>query len=240
LRHVCVSLFLIVFSASAVGGPLATVSGVLTKSTPANFSGIAVELREIGVPTELLDRAYVSFDGHFEVRGVPSGQYMLSVLASNGQPIHEEYITVQPYVHNINVPLDAKETARPVSGVVSVQQLSHKPSKKARKAFGASLVSKEEGDLIRSQQLLEEAVRLDPEFVEALNNLGARYVAIGRFADASRCFERAIQVAPQTASLYANLAQARIRMKISMERNRLREVCWNSSERTRRVLICSV
>ncbi len=64
LRHVFVLIAFAFFSASAIRGQPSIVSGVLTKSGPTDFSGVSVELREVGITTEPGERVYVSYDGH--------------------------------------------------------------------------------------------------------------------------------------------------------------------------------
>ena len=47
------------------------------------------------------------------------------------------------------------------------------------------------------------------DYASALASLGARHAHASRFADAARCFERALNVTPADAGLYRRLANAR-------------------------------
>jgi tetratricopeptide (TPR) repeat protein len=55
---------------------------------------------------------------------------------------------------------------------------------------------------------LQRALELDPEYVEALNNLGHHYMLSGRPAEALAMFDHAIQLDPGTALLHANRSLA--------------------------------
>ena len=57
----------------------------------------------------------------------------------------------------------------------------------------------------RAVPLLEESLRINPNHVEALNNLGVAYRKLGRFEDALRAHERAVQLAPGSPSAHNNL-----------------------------------
>jgi protein O-mannosyl-transferase len=59
---------------------------------------------------------------------------------------------------------------------------------------------------------LQEAVRLFPDQIEALNQLGNLWMKRDRAEDAARCFRRAQAVAPQDAVVMNNLANACLRL----------------------------
>ena len=54
----------------------------------------------------------------------------------------------------------------------------------------------------------ERAVKLSPEYSEAINNLGTIYYAQKSFRRAIRYYQRAIKIAPASASVYSNLGTA--------------------------------
>jgi len=51
----------------------------------------------------------------------------------------------------------------------------------------------------------ERAIKLDPQYPEAINNLGTVYYAQKRFGKAGGLYQRALKLAPQSASIYSNL-----------------------------------
>ncbi|MEZ5400396.1 MAG: tetratricopeptide repeat protein [Bryobacteraceae bacterium] len=93
-------------------------------------------------------------------------------------------------------------------GAVSLRRLTHKPSKPARKEFEAAMKSSRKGDAAGSLEHLRKAVELDPAFVEARNNLGARLYQAGRYEDAVTELETAASADPHSAEITANYAVA--------------------------------
>lgn len=54
----------------------------------------------------------------------------------------------------------------------------------------------------------ERALRLRPDYPEALNNLGAVYYAKRQYRKAEHYYRRALRLSPQSASIYCNLGTA--------------------------------
>lgn len=61
-------------------------------------------------------------------------------------------------------------------------------------------------DLARKNYL--RAVKLDPKYGEAINNLGTIYYSQKSYRRAIGCYKRALRVGPDSASVYANLGAA--------------------------------
>lgn len=94
------------------------------------------------------------------------------------------------------------------SNTVSMKRLSHKPPKAARKAYEKAVRLSEKGQSLESIALLEKAVAIDPEYMEALNNLGARHVVIGDYEGALPYLNKAIALDPHSVQPYCNLSLA--------------------------------
>lgn len=62
------------------------------------------------------------------------------------------------------------------------------------------------GRLQRARRLYEETLRLDPTYVDALNNLGVIYIHEKDFPAAQRSFEKAVRLNPGYVDAYYNLA----------------------------------
>jgi tetratricopeptide (TPR) repeat protein len=62
------------------------------------------------------------------------------------------------------------------------------------------------GRLLRARRLYEETLRLDPSYVDALNNLGVIYIHEKDFSAAQKSFEEAIRLNPGYVDPYYNLA----------------------------------
>ena len=62
------------------------------------------------------------------------------------------------------------------------------------------------GRLLEAEKFYKDALRLDPHYVEALNNLGVIYIQKKDYHAAENCFEKAIQAKPRYTDAYYNLA----------------------------------
>jgi Flp pilus assembly protein TadD len=65
----------------------------------------------------------------------------------------------------------------------------------------------EEGDVRRAHQYLQAALRLRPDFPEALDEMGIVYWRTQHLEDAIRSFQECIQVSPDFDQPYLNLAK---------------------------------
>jgi tetratricopeptide (TPR) repeat protein len=62
--------------------------------------------------------------------------------------------------------------------------------------------------LENARKSYEQAIRLKPDYAEAINNLGTVYYARKSFGRATRYYQRALKYAPKSASIYSNLGTA--------------------------------
>jgi tetratricopeptide (TPR) repeat protein len=153
------------------------------------------------------DRAYVSADGSFQLSAIPGISYELRVLSERGERIHTDYQTLRQG-QSIELRLPASRTKQEAlpGGPISAARLGHKPSKRAMGMFRKASELAEGGDLSASVQQLEQAVREDPNWCEAWNNLGARRLTMGLFDAAEEAFRRALHIDANLAAVRANLA----------------------------------
>ncbi len=79
---------------------------------------------------------------------------------------------------------------------------------KAVKEFERSLKSFQAGDVRTSAQHLEKAVQIYPDFFQAHNLLGARYVTLGKYEEGLAEYRRALAIDPGPGETYHNLAVA--------------------------------
>lgn len=155
----------------------------------------------------------VQADGTTVLRNVPNGDYRLTVTDFGGAVVHEEIVTVGQFVGPIVVTLPRREAQRPPSGPVSVVQLEHPPSPKAVTAAAKAQRYSEAGDYRRAADLLEKALRISPDFVEARNNLAVQYIRLGDFQAAVDEIERASAIAKPGPVELCNLAFAELQLK---------------------------
>ena len=151
-------------------------------------------------------RAVVGSNGAFEVHSLLPGTYQVRIIR-NDRVIHQVFVTANTHASLVQIELpESKASARPASGTVSIQRLSHKPPKDAVKEMKRAAKARQKGDVQKSLEHLEKAVEIDPKFVEAQVNLGARYIELKRMDDAAAAFERAIRIDPYCTQAHSNLA----------------------------------
>jgi tetratricopeptide (TPR) repeat protein len=101
---------------------------------------------------------------------------------------------------------------KPISGLVSVNQLQHPPSKKAIRLLIDAQRYSQAHDTARAAEKLRQAIRLDPSFREAHLNLGVQYARTSQISEAMAEFQRALDIGPPDAKAYSNLAYCYIRI----------------------------
>jgi Tfp pilus assembly protein PilF len=91
---------------------------------------------------------------------------------------------------------------------ISAKSLAHKPSKEARKEYARGMQDTRRGHSDEAIKHLLEAIRLDPDFLDAQNELGVLYVRMGRADLALAHLDRALALEPNVAVLHTNKASA--------------------------------
>lgn len=95
---------------------------------------------------------------------------------------------------------------RPTGETISVRQLQHKVPKEAAKAFQRAFKLSGAGEHQKAAAELEAALRRDPEFTAAENQLGVEYSYLGRWEDAELAFHRVTDIEPAFWMGHYNLA----------------------------------
>jgi tetratricopeptide (TPR) repeat protein len=96
--------------------------------------------------------------------------------------------------------------SKPSTASVSYHQLTHEVPGKARKAYQNAERAKTHGDYGKAMRLYRSALELDPQYLEAWNNLGSTQILTGDFATAQISFERAYALDPTAHPVLTNLA----------------------------------
>ena len=97
---------------------------------------------------------------------------------------------------------------RPISGTVSVSHLRHQVPPKAQHELARSEREFRQGHLQSSVEHLKKAIAIDPAYMAAHNNLGARYIALGDNQRAVEHLETALRLDPSSAFAQLNVSLA--------------------------------
>jgi tetratricopeptide (TPR) repeat protein len=95
---------------------------------------------------------------------------------------------------------------KPAGETISVTQLQHKVPKEAAKNFQRAMKLSRAGEHEKAAAALEAALRRDPEFAAAENQIGAEYSYLGRWDEAENAFRRCTDIEPGSWMGHYNLA----------------------------------
>jgi tetratricopeptide (TPR) repeat protein len=182
------------------------VSGVISWEGAGTLRGFQVELDER--PGRRSAWADVRLDGTFEINtpGPLDQQYTLRVRNQSGAIVHED--TVQPLGSPWEIHLHAADKEHPITGVVSAQELLNPVPKKALREYEQAKRAVEKGDIQRAIRHLRQAIKIDPQFAEAHNSLGVKYMLLQDYAQAAAAFGEAVRLRPDSGEPHSNLGVA--------------------------------
>ena len=167
-----------------------------------------VELRSLNENRTLPpERAYIQPDGRFQFSNVRPGSYELMLLDPEQRPVKTEMATVSGVGTSLaQIRFDPKNNAGAApKGTISLRHLAHRIPKPARKEYEKGLSLRRQERLDEAEGHYRRALELDPQFVEAANDLGALYYVQSRYEDSLRVLEQARIIEPESAPVLANL-----------------------------------
>lgn len=193
------------------------LTGEIHCETAGQVNNLEVQLYDLQNHT-VVEHAFTNSDGSFRFYHVASGSYAVRIKnSSDPDAIMEEYREINQFSSPLIIQLPARAANHPISGMVSLHELQHPPSKRAVRAAVEAQRFSQAKDFPRAIEKLEEAVRSDPEFRVAHINLGAQYAHTGRIADALAEFRHALEIGPPDAIIYSNLAWAHLALRQPIE-----------------------
>ena len=74
-----------------------------------------------------------------------------------------------------------------------------------KETFGRAIKNHQEGKTAIAQDLYNQVLKIDPNYADALNNLGVIFKDLGEKQKAKDCYEQAIEIDPNHANAYNNL-----------------------------------
>jgi tetratricopeptide (TPR) repeat protein len=188
------------------------VRGEISSSAPI-VGTLTVELESNGSASA--QSTVVNPDGTFEFRYASPGAYDLRVTALGGATIHQEFVNIggPNQVLSIRLPDRAPSASRSADSTISLQQLNHKIPPQAQKAFTKGQQAVAKGNQQQAAEYFHQAVTVDPEFVDAYNELGAAEASLGELPQAAEEFQKAIDLVPEHRLALPNLSIVLAKMK---------------------------
>jgi tetratricopeptide (TPR) repeat protein len=238
--HVCLIALAVatLFSASAEAFQMSVFRGELSCDKCQLYDNIFVEVQDS--QHRVIESAPVNSTGDFEVRGLKEGTYNVTVRNARGQVLHNDMLSINRHTQGARIRMpDRPEPARPVNGSISVSRLQHEVPKSARKLYLAAQKTLHKGDMAATVEHLQKAVAIDPEYMEAYNNLGSAYMQLDQGQSALAAFRRAAELEPSSPEVHANLAIALITTKDLSEAERAarRAVALNGADTKSRFVL---
>ncbi|MBE7540947.1 MAG: tetratricopeptide repeat protein [Bryobacteraceae bacterium] len=158
---------------SAAGGWL---TGRLVSDAPMQFDRFRVEAAATALSRGQPAAAIVSADGGFRMQDWGEGAVELRVINVAGAVVARRLVTArQP--GEIEIRIEGAAETPPARAAVSLYRLRHKTPKQALKCWRKAASLAKAGRKDEAERYLREAVRLDPEFADALEQLGVYALA---------------------------------------------------------------
>lgn len=198
--------------ARAAGAVSGAVVRLCAKSQDNSFQNLRVDLTS----RQNLNHTYsgdVRWDGAFEIRDVAEGMYEAQVTNQFGGVLKRTLFTVNTSGGGPEIRLELPCAEKQAGGNISLRRLAHKPPKKAVNALRKAGESQVKGDLVAWEKHLREAVKLDPEFFEARNNLGAFLARASRNEEALHEFRAALEIDPKSAPVLNNISAVLLNLR---------------------------
>lgn len=150
---------------------------------------------------------YTDSQGRFILRGLGSLKPYTITVESDGRRYGTTTVTFyaqhRGYVPVNLLPLEKKP--EPPADVISARRLAHPPSKKALKLYQEAMDEIKEGKSKPAEEKLRRAIEVDPQFVDAYNELAVLQMAKKEYAAAEALLRRALEKEPEALHPLLNL-----------------------------------
>jgi tetratricopeptide (TPR) repeat protein len=153
---------------------------------------------------------YTDYQGQFEFKNVPVGNYQLEVEADwqKFEVANQRVQVLEDMPSVVTITLKEKppkDGTAPASRVVSVGELDKNVPKEARKEFDRASKATADNKAEEAIAHLRKALVLYPDFMMAHNDLGAQLLDAGRFDEAAVELRAAVKLDPKAFNPHLNL-----------------------------------
>jgi Tfp pilus assembly protein PilF len=121
-----------------------------------------------------------------------------------GSPVRPHSWALTDTLADAGLPPDAQPPSAPRTDSISVRDFKIPPA--AMKEFRRSEKCIDSKDYPGAIEHLQKALRIEPDFVQAHNNLGATYLEMEKFQEAIDEFQKAIDLDPKMEAPYRNMS----------------------------------
>lgn len=210
--------FVLLFSPSLLAqGDIGVIYGCVTDAR-REAQRVRVQLLAAGdIPA---GDVYTGSEGEYTFQGLPSGEYWVVVEAEGFEAVRQP-VMLDTHINakmQINLGLEASAaSARQPNPVISGSASSHtvnikRPTARlnpqAAREYNKGKTQELQGDLEGAVDHYRNALRADPAYYPALNNLGALYERQGRHNQAEEVLVKAIAYNPDDGEAYVNLGHS--------------------------------
>ncbi|HYR45223.1 MAG TPA: carboxypeptidase regulatory-like domain-containing protein, partial [Terriglobia bacterium] len=147
-----------------------------------------------------IQTTYTDSAGGFEFRNLAPGSYYISITLEGYEAVRQQ-VEVMNSFGNASVTIflnkPAVDTRSRSTGldaedrdVIDISQMKENLPKKAVQDYEKALDEKKKGKIESAIKLLQEAIRVAPNFYHAHNNLGLLYQSLKRYMDAETEYKR--------------------------------------------------
>ena len=158
----------------------------------------------------------LTYEGTFSFEELSPGQYLLTLERENeatiGRPVEIKSYPASKVVF-LEITLNRESASvreivtDPSNGEIGVLKVPpSEVSRKALRAFEQAAKESANGSPEKAIVHLQRAIREQPDYFEAYNNLGVQYQKLRQWSEAIQAYRRAIELRPNSAKAHVNLA----------------------------------
>jgi tetratricopeptide (TPR) repeat protein len=163
-----------------------------------------------------LGSATLKYDGSFSFEGLEAGDYLF-VIEREDSPTVARPLHLRPFPSpktvflQVRLRLDGSATIRELvkeytrKGTPEREEAASTVSKAAFNEFQKAGEESQNGNTLKAIEHLEKAVKVDPKFYEAFNNLGVQYQKMKQWDKAIGAYQQAISIRNDSAKPHINL-----------------------------------
>lgn len=154
-------------------------------------------------------------DGGFRFNGIKSGSFTVVVDGGKDYETARESVFIEGGLRNTMVPIHLKSKA-------DTAALARIPSP-ARDSYTKGMDAISKGDSKKAVEFLSNAVKLYPDFPQALTELGRQYLLLNQMDRASETYRALVTLKLDDASAHLNLGIALYNVSLALQREKKSE-----------------